>query len=102
VIKRLFEKAYPLLGPLDADSVAKQRSNVPNLRSSKRVQTRSPRLQPVFLAPLHSILHEGLCSPMRMRGLLTTPLPPRFSAHLRYRPSSTALCRTSEVRRYFV
>ncbi|KAG0627579.1 hypothetical protein M758_2G211900, partial [Ceratodon purpureus] len=50
VTERLFEKAYPLLGPLDADSVAKQRSNVPNLRSSKRVQTRSPRLQPVFLA----------------------------------------------------
>ncbi|KAG0586907.1 hypothetical protein KC19_2G126400 [Ceratodon purpureus] len=32
-----------------------------------------------------------------MRGLLTTPAPPLFSAHLRYRPTSTARCRTSEI-----
>ncbi|KAG0588676.1 hypothetical protein KC19_2G260700 [Ceratodon purpureus] len=51
------------------------------------------------------VLQEGLCSPtahLRMRGLLTTPAAPLFSAHLRYRPTSTALCRTSEVLRFFV
>ncbi|KAG0627599.1 hypothetical protein M758_2G213800 [Ceratodon purpureus] len=89
LINRIFEEAYPLLGPLVADSVVTLWSDVPNLRSSKRVQTHpQPALLPKPYQPQHSraSLREGLCSPnpyLRMRGIVTTPAPPLFFARIR-------------------
>ncbi|KAG0562277.1 hypothetical protein KC19_9G133000 [Ceratodon purpureus] len=88
---------------MDADSAAKQVVQRPE-SPLKQARTDSSEAnlphQTLSAALLHSGHQEDLCSAnpyLRMPGLLTTPVPPLFSAHLRYHPSSTVLCGTSEI-----